>query len=233
MAKITFSGIGITEMRGKLGTEIFSRNAQGAYVKSFVVPTNTITALRTAARDNFASAVSLWTLIDSAQLTTWQELQSRVFKSSKVAQRYRLTPRSVFISSNYNLLCSGQLPIMVADAFSKLEQIAKFSIVELTSTNFRLSVEFVGGSFIVPENHALVVSASNCVSAGIKSKKNGLVVVSVLDEFSDASDFNIVTDYSSIYSAPVVGKNVFLSFHLVNVINGLASVRHFGFSVVS
>lgn len=233
MAKIIFSGIAVTEMRGKLGNEIFSRNAQGAYVKSFVIPTNTITALRTAARENFASAVSLWSIVDESQLVTWQELQSRLFRSSKVSQRYRLNSRSVFISSNYNLLCAGQLPVMVADALSKLEQILSFSIVELKSANFRLSVEFVGNGSIVPLNHVLVVSASASVSSGIKSKKNGLVVVSVLDELSDASDFDVIADYSSVYGSPVSGKNIFLSFHLVNVLNGLSSVRHFGFSVVS
>lgn len=59
MAKIKF-GMMMTDARGKLGGQVFSKNKAGSYVRTKVTPSNPQTAAQSIARSLFASISQSW-----------------------------------------------------------------------------------------------------------------------------------------------------------------------------
>lgn len=94
MARIV-GGSPMGELRGKLGSSVFSRNAAGAYVRSYVVPVNPNTASQAQARSSLAQVVGSYHSLTAEQKELWDEyaLTSGVFSSGFNA----------FVSSNQTI----------------------------------------------------------------------------------------------------------------------------------
>lgn len=72
MAKIKF-GMMMTDARGKLGGQVFSKNRAGAYVRTKVTPVNPQTALQQEGRELLGSLSQQWGLLTQAQIDQWNE----------------------------------------------------------------------------------------------------------------------------------------------------------------
>lgn len=70
MAKVVF-GNGIAAMSGKLGGSVAARNKGGAYLRTWVKPTNPQTARQTAVRATLATNAQLWKDQTDATRTAW------------------------------------------------------------------------------------------------------------------------------------------------------------------
>ena len=70
MAKVTFGG-GIASMSGKLGGQVASRNKGGAYMRTWVMPTNPSTPAQEAARSRLGVFSQEWRTLTSAQRDAW------------------------------------------------------------------------------------------------------------------------------------------------------------------
>jgi len=70
MALVKFGG-GVTEMRGKLAGNVFSRNAAGAIVRKLTKPINPRTARQMAQRNIMATLVIAWNGLTQAQRDQW------------------------------------------------------------------------------------------------------------------------------------------------------------------
>lgn len=73
MAKIKFSGIGITNIVGKLGGTVFARNRGGNYVKNYVKPANPRTAAQQLVRTWFGTISALWRSLTVDQRIAWNQ----------------------------------------------------------------------------------------------------------------------------------------------------------------
>lgn len=223
MAKILFSGIGITAARGKLGDTVFTANKSGAITRLYVVPVNTITVYRTAARDAFATAVSLWSSVELDEFIMWQQFASRFKKKNVVHGVYRADARHMFIQCNMNLLCALQLPISVPSFNSFTVEPLSLSLACVSGVSLSAVFKSLLGSALVPEHHVLYCQFSPCVSSGINFPRNNFIACSVLSEFTDVNAYNFYADYLAVFGAPVAGLKLFARFALVNVDSGLKS----------
>jgi hypothetical protein len=70
MAKVVF-GNGIAAMSGKLGGSVAARNKGGAYLRTWVKPTNPQTARQTAVRATLATNAQLWKDQTDATRAAW------------------------------------------------------------------------------------------------------------------------------------------------------------------
>ena len=71
MAKIKF-GMMMTDARGKLGGQVFSKNKGGAYVRTKVTPTNPQTTAQSLVRALFGVISQGWSALTNAQRTAWR-----------------------------------------------------------------------------------------------------------------------------------------------------------------
>lgn len=100
MAIIKFGG-GITEMRGSIAGNVFSRNRYGAYVRSRTKPINPNTALQQAVRAGLASLTVRWaSTLTPAQRTAWNLYAANVVMLNKLGENMNLSGFNHYIRSN-------------------------------------------------------------------------------------------------------------------------------------
>jgi hypothetical protein len=224
MAVSQYSGIGITEMRNKLGGEVHTRNKSGQIVRQYVIPTNTITAYRTSIRDTFRDVNALWSAVTPEEVEQWHIFGQRIMRRNSIAQSYRLGARTVFIACNQNLILSGIFPISAPVFNATAGIILKAQISLLNVSQFQITVKFIPNSYIVPLGSVLCVSASAPVSPGINYPRNNFLQIAIYPELTPCDPLDIFNDYDHIFSAPVFGQKIFVRLSCVNFNSGLRSV---------
>lgn len=95
------SGSIVSDIRGKVGTEIYSRNKHGAYVKAYAAPTNPNSPDQQANRTDFQVAVSIWQSLADSERMRWNAYAASLVRSNSIGDK-RLT-------SGYNLFLSRQI----------------------------------------------------------------------------------------------------------------------------
>lgn len=70
MAKILGGGT-FGELRGKLGSLVFSRNASAAYVRAYALPVNPNTTAQSLARGQFSQVIQRWHALTDSQKSMW------------------------------------------------------------------------------------------------------------------------------------------------------------------
>lgn len=224
MAIAQYSGIGITEMRNKLGGEVHTRNRSGQVVREYVIPVNTITTYRTNVRDVFRDVNALWSAVTPEEVEQWHIFGQRIMRRNSIAQSYRLGARTVFIACNQNLILSGIFPIS-APVFNETAGIVlKAQISLLNVSQFQITVKFIPSSYVVPLGSVLCVSASPPVSAGINYPRNNFLQIAIYPELTPCDPLDIFNDYDHIFGAPVIGQKIFVRLSCVNFNSGLRSV---------
>lgn len=101
----------ISEIRGSVGDQTFSRNAHGNIVKQKLVQTVTNTESQLTARARFASVVSAWQQLSEPDRRLWLDYATNFTRHNSLGVKGRYTGYNLFISLNLNRLM-GNLPIL-------------------------------------------------------------------------------------------------------------------------
>ncbi len=100
MALIKFGG-GITEMRGSIAGNTFSRNRYGAYVRARTKPVNPNTGLQQAVRAALAFLTDRWSqTLTPVQRTAWNLYGANVVMTNKLGESINLSGFNHYIRSN-------------------------------------------------------------------------------------------------------------------------------------
>ena len=100
MALVKFGG-GITEMRGSIAGNTFSRNRSGAYVRSKTTPVNPSSSGQQAVRSSMAFLTDRWSnVLNAAQRTAWNLYGSSVVMTNKLSESINLSGFNHYIRSN-------------------------------------------------------------------------------------------------------------------------------------
>ena len=233
MAVIQLSGIGITDARNKLGDTVFTRNRGGQTTRQYVIPANTITDPRTATRDLFATACSLWAAISPEAFIQWQIFAKRFTKRNALAQKYNPTARNIFIECNMNLMSASALPIEYPLFNAMPLAIKSCSVVTLNPTDIFLLPTFTDNTSVVPADCILIVSASPCVSSGINYPRNNQLRIRTIGSGTDITSFNFWNNYDATFGSPVTGDKVFFRVRLVHEFSGVGCVPLMCSAIVS
>jgi hypothetical protein len=99
MALVKFGG-GITEMRGSIAGNTFSRNRYGAIVRAKTTPVNPNTPGQVAVRATMAVLTDRWSqTLTAAQRTAWNLYGSSVVMTNKLAESINLSGFNHYIRS--------------------------------------------------------------------------------------------------------------------------------------
>lgn len=107
MAKVRFGG-GVSEMRGSIAGNVFSRNRSGAIVRNRAVPVNQPTPIQTAYRAAFNTVVQSYRNLTEAQIDLWTSWSSGLSALNSLGESYTPSPEQAFMTQNMNLIAAGQ-----------------------------------------------------------------------------------------------------------------------------
>lgn len=215
MAKIKF-GMMMTDARGKLGGQVFSKNRGGSYVRTKVTPSNPQTSAQMAVRGAFASISSAWSALTEAGRESFNGFVSAYATTDIFGDLRNPSGKALFQRLNQNLVNSGQAQINVC--VSPIE--VPFAnvldcTVDISSTEF--DIAYAGDL----TGCKMIVWATPQISQGTKFVKNQLRQLEVFEGGSNAS-LAVWNSYVSKYGTPVVGANIVVGVRVINA-NGQAS----------
>lgn len=201
MAKIKF-GMMMTDARGKLGGQVFSKNRAGAYIRTKVTPVNPQTSAQSRVRSMLALLSSNWnTLTDenrasfNSAVEAWQTTD--IFGDIK-----KPSGKNLFVKLNINLTNSNQTPIIVAP-----EKIALPSLSSATAS-FTVATDTLElGSLAQSQIGNYVVEATPPLNAGVSFAKNRFRQIGAFS-LASGQTIDITTAYVSKFGALVGGENV-------------------------
>lgn len=228
MANIKF-GNGWADARGKVGGAVYSRNRSGAYVRTYVKPTNPRTPAQVTARNRFSFVSSSYRELTDQERAAWAYAASQVTVSNKVGDQIHLTASQYFAKQNMQIFSGGGTTIVTQP--SQLVPIVGFvqlnAVATVTAgvvTGIALSGVLVDGTEVVPSNYDMQIYATPSLSQGI-SRPQPSQYSSIATVLASASTENIaiLADYTDVFPLPLEGANVWLRANLFSIDTGQSS----------
>lgn len=202
MAKIKF-GMMMTDARGKLGGQVFSKNRSGAYVRTKVTPVNPRTVAQMVSRSILGILSAGWSGLTDAQRASFNNAVEEWQKTDIFGDLKKPTGKNLYTSLNKNLLQSDQSQILVAPEKRTFPEVGNVSIVYSVATS-----SFSVSNIVDIDNGLYQVSGTPPLTQGTTFVKNRLRVLGYA-----ASDSLIETMLSTAYVARfgdlAAGDNVY------------------------
>ena len=216
MAKIKF-GMMMTDARGKLGGQVFSKNRAGAYVRTKVTPSNPRTISQMESRSILGTLSAGWNGLTDAQRASFNNAVNGWQKTNIFGDMVKPTGKNLYTSLNKNLLQANLSPVNVAPQKMDLPALTSFvPTIDIAESEIDLGIASV------PTNVVLQVSATPTLNAGVNyvsGKARVLLYVS-----AGAVDAAAIFDaYVDRFGAPTAGANIHFQLKYVGT-NGQAGV---------
>lgn len=222
MAQISFSGIGVTQARGRAGDLIYSRNQHGAYMKAYSVPGNPDTAYQQATRATFADGVTAWANLTSAEQEEWNSAAALPGWSVKnrLGQTTQLAGRSLFIKMFTALDPFG---ITVTTPPPKRSIIFP-ALTAVTYTNIAATITFdlTFSESSMSSNTVVQVWGTDTISPGITRPKLSLFKrFMTKSAASFTGSFSIKADWESRFGTFDPGTKIFIRCTVLDLTNAM------------
>lgn len=218
-----------SEIRGKVGGKVYSRNASGAYVRKYTKPTNPQTALQSVARNNFADISQAYRELSAVERQSYENMREFYKTQDSVGNTITPTASQLFARVNGNLLQNGiinmsGLKTICPAPQSFVSPATMVPIADISDAELFVDTVFGGGSADVPVQCRLVISATGSISAGIKNvPKSAFKRFAFINDNDTTTTKNLFTQFVAVFGAPVVGTSVRIRAILVNEISGQTS----------
>lgn len=219
MAKIAVSAL-ISDIRKKVGSNVFQKSRAGLIVRKKVSPTQPRTPEQRAVRSSFASLSKAWpgTLTQSKR-DGWIDLATGITRSDRLGQKFLLTGLQLYQMCNRSLATISVAPITDAPA-----ALAVGSPVSLTV----VATAAAGGTFTVDSgtdpaaNEVPVVWATPPFSAGRQNDNKRLRYL-FKTTAATAGPWDIKTAYVAKFGTLVSGQHIQVAVTFINNLTGAQS----------
>lgn len=216
MAKIKF-GMMMTDARGKLGGQVFSKNRSGAYIRTKVTPKNDQTPRQSFIRSLLGAVSQRWSTLTATARAGFNAAVGDWATTDIFGDARNPSGKTLFTKLNMNAQNAGFPEIIAIPAkvempvtgLSKVEiKIGVGQILLITETDFA--------------NGRSVVSATPRLSKGTYYVKGKFRQLAIGD--ADAPELAVLYNaYVAKFGVPAAGDNIY--FEVVQVLNtGQASV---------
>lgn len=212
MALVKF-GAGVSEIRGKEGGVIYSRNAYGAYIKTKVSPVNPQTAFQQAQRALMGNLSSSWAQLSSAQKQGWDNLGAQVTRTNRFGDQTNYTGFALYMRLNRNLSIIGYAAKATAPTPPTLPTLAVYTLTATVSGTV-LTLSFDPTTPGATMN--VVVYATNNIYLGRRFVKNYYrKVFSAINPTTSPLDLYAL--WEAHYNNPLVaGTHIFVKAKIID-----------------
>ena len=211
MARIKFSGIGITEMRGGLGDDVFFRNRAGAVVRKKSSKPWVSSTRRNNMIELLSEVDSDWLALTDQQRGDWNKAAGTgqlnyLRKHNKISN---ITGREAFISKNlkrkfYGLLTDSSIP-QAPTGMPGPPQNVSLTAVSMTELTCNLDLEASTLSLKIS-----LFLGNGMSQATYRPPRGRLVKVGIFDYSTGPNFFNLLSLYTSEGLSFSAGQKVFL-----------------------
>lgn len=199
----------MTDARGKLGGQVFSKNKSGSYVRTKVTPTNPRTQRQMQSRTMLGTLSALWNSLTLEQVKAWNKAVEDWARTDIFGDLKNPTGKNLFVSLNKNLLGLGY-----ATKTLPPEKIAMVSV-----SGFEISVNSNNNGVIVNglstlDSGLYQVMATPTVATGVNYVKNKLRVVGNYSSSSDIQN-SFTSDYTDLFGTAPIGEKTFIQIRQI------------------
>lgn len=205
MAKIKF-GMMMTDARGKLGGQVFSKNRSGAYVRTKVTPVNPRTADQQANRSLLGSLSAMWSGLTESQRSAWNGAVESWQKTNVFGDLTKPTGKNLFTSLNKVLMQAFPGSDMLLLPPAKTD----FPVFLLNSASYAVNT----GAFTIQLAGDVAVGATYQVRATGATSEGTTYVTNLLRNLGSAftsgvgNVLTITSAYASKFGAVSAGNSI-------------------------
>lgn len=221
MALIKF-GMMMTDARGKLGGQVFTKARNGSTVRTKVTPSNPRSAAQQKARGLLASLSRQWSNLTEAQRLAWNNAVGSYPKTNIFGDNYLTTGKSLFIGVNTNISNVGGINVLVPPTLVEMPNPINI-ICDLDATAAQLTV--IPDDAITGANNFYYLEATAPSSPGISNFSGAYRFYAYEVAASSDPDQNFI-EYSNKFGTPVVGKKVGFRVRIINKVTGQVTIPY-------
>lgn len=215
MAKIKF-GMMMTDARGKLGGQVFSKNRSGAFVRTKVTPANPRSVAQMQSR-SFLSTLSIgWNSLSNAQRASWNGAVEAWQKTNIFGDLVKPSGKNLYTALNKNLLQCSKSIINTAPGKMTLPAINVSSVAVSISGS-----TITTGLATVPADVTLQISATPALNNGVNYVRGKFRVIMYAPSGA-LTPAQVFSAYVAKFGAPIAGQNIHFQFKYIGS-NGQAS----------
>lgn len=209
MAKIKF-GMMMTDARGKLGGQVFSKNRSGSYVRTKVTPVNPQTSFQQASRFLLGALSQAWSGLTRAQIEAWNNAVNEWARTDIFGDMRNPTGKNLFTELNKNAVQAGYSQMTEPPAKEEMPIVTLDKAILGIAAN-ELEVELTGNAV----GHKLQFRATPTLSNGTTFVKDKLRVLGYVTG-SATQTIDISSYYQTRFGLPLTaGANVWLEMRVV------------------
>lgn len=227
MAKVIY-GAGVSQMSGKQGGTVFSRNKSGAYTRTNRKGTNPNTPAQQARRAAFADASRTFKALTSVQQQSFKDQSLNYPQIDRLGQTVYLSGSQ--LAAKYGNLCKlldrqidpiemGAPIYMAAGVGALVAATVVGGVITVLEATYTMSLENGSLSTVVPANCGVVIKATKTYGNGVTAPKaKDFRIIKIIGDTEDTADTNIKTDYQNVFGLNVAAGDakIFFSFELVS-----------------
>lgn len=220
MALVKF-GAGVSEMRGKEGGVIYSRNAYGSYIKTKVSPVNPQTAKQLNQRSFMGNISQAWKACTAGQKGNWDALGAQVTRVNRFGDNTYYTGFNLFMKLNRNLQLIGTSIISVAPIPPVVPTLTLSTLTSDVSDN-KITLAF---SPTVPTDYTMFVYATPLIVGGRRFVKNYYRFIGRIAAAETSPQELLGMWQASLGGVLIAGAKIFVKCKFVNSVNGFEGVE--------
>lgn len=215
MARIKF-GMMMTDARGKLGGQVFSKTRSGAVVRTKVTPTNPQTAAQSQVRSILGQLSARWKSLAERQRQAWNDAVASYPRTNAFGDTYLSSGKNLFTGVNQNILNIGGVITVSPPELLPLPYLvivtAGVTVTALGISSITLDHlgEYPGGEWF------LVVEATSSMSAGRYNFSGSYRKVGEFSADAQPPILALGSKYTEKFGSPTVGDKVSFRCYLVN-----------------
>lgn len=225
MARVTFSGIGMTEMRGKIGADTISRNASGNYSKAggYGVPfmNNTwsdyFSELLVNSKEN-------WQDLDHDIQLEWNRAAKSFPHSVGITNPGKLSGYQLFLKCTVGIYSAAAVPSFLPVFDPPPPALNNLVIAPLFAAQIVVHVSYIDGFALVPPDSVLYICASPCVSPGRTVLYSNIGILDMIPAGTPVTPIDVTAAFLTYRGTLNPGQKVFAKAFTVSSVTGLRSV---------
>ena len=211
-------GAFITELSGKIGGTIFSKNKGGAYAKNRVVPSNPQTSFQNTIRAFFSIIAKRWKTLTQVERDSWSSAAQTVTRTNRFGDTIKLSGSQLYQERNLNLY-NARVPFIDSPVVGVLSLNNFISIFSQSVASLSLNTG------VQPVGATMVWYATASVSPGIKNIGNLYRRIGKTTSL-DASPVDLTSLYNAKFGPAIVGQRVGFRCVVIENATGLSSLKN-------
>lgn len=219
MAKVNF-GVGVSEIRNKIGGIVFARNRGGAYMRTKVTPLNPQTTAQAGARSLLTSLAQAFRSLSQEQITAWNNAVTQWQTTDIFGMLVSPTGLALYVRLNANIINAGGT---VIDTPPSPVGAASLGSLSLTAAVTGDVFDVAFSPATVPADHSMYVEATPMLSPGINNANSKFRFIGIAAAAA-ASPADLFTEETSKFGSLVAGQKVLVRAKFINKLTGEVSL---------